>query len=154
MLNCLSLMGPIYLDLCSGWGLMGSIVCPVYFYLWIKGGSYQGRGPPTCPCPLLLLILSHIVPECCIPHISNQLSLPTCRPQEFIFFSSVYTIFFWLGILIFGFRERRFAWYRRGKGQGWTHFWITSVLWLPQLLFWSQGRNFPLKWTPHHTTTI
>ena len=94
MLNCLSLMGPIYLDLCSGWGLMGSIVCPVYFYLWIKGGSYQGRGPPTCPCPLLLLILSHIVPECCIPHISNQLSLPTCRPQEFIFFSSVYTIFF------------------------------------------------------------
>ena len=45
MLNCLSLIGPIYLDLCSEWALMDSIVCPVYFYLWTKGGSYQGQGP-------------------------------------------------------------------------------------------------------------
>ena len=134
-------MGPIYLDLCSEWGLMGSIVCPVvplviwdkhlaslrsdlctvllqpwfpevtetYFFLCFymfyniftcesKEAHTKDEGHPTCPCPLLVLILSHIVlvggPEFCIPHISNQLSLPTYRPQGFFFFLVVFILFF------------------------------------------------------------
>ena len=86
------------------------------------------------------------------PKLLTNLHCSLTDTRNFFSLSNVYTIFFWLGIVIFGFRERRLDWYRRGKGPRVNVFLnrFTYVTISTHFLVPGQELSLEINSTPHY----